>query len=94
MKQLIVALAVTTALIGAADAQEKKEPTAQQALMGACNAEAKTKDLKGEERKKFMSTCLSDGRKRQQERMKSCNADAKDKKGDERKKFMTECLKK
>jgi hypothetical protein len=31
--------------------------------------------------------------KKQQERMKDCNAKAEGKKGDERKKFMSECLK-
>ena len=31
--------------------------------------------------------------KKQQERMKQCNAKAEGKKGDERKKFMSECLK-
>lgn len=30
----------------------------QQDKMKACNADAKTKELKGDERKKFMSTCL------------------------------------
>ena len=33
-------------------------PVKQQDKMKACNAEAKTKELKGDERKKFMSTCL------------------------------------
>ena len=73
--------------------------------MGACNAQAKTKELKGDERKKFMSECLSakpaaaasapqEG-STQQNKMKTCNADAKTKdlKGDERKMFMSECLK-
>ncbi|OGT11508.1 MAG: PsiF repeat-containing protein [Gallionellales bacterium RIFCSPHIGHO2_02_FULL_57_16] len=32
--------------------------SAQQDKMKACNADAKTKGLKGDERKKFMSTCL------------------------------------
>lgn len=32
--------------------------SAQQDKMKACNAEAKTKELKGDERKKFMSACL------------------------------------
>ena len=77
----------------AADAPAKA-PTAQQQKMTTCNAEAKTKELKGDDRKSFMSSCLSDGRKRQQERMKSCNVDATGKKGDERKAFMSECLKK
>jgi Skp family chaperone for outer membrane proteins len=71
--------------------------TKQQTKMGDCNAEAKEKNLKGDERKKFMSTCLkgaSDAQKAQQAKMKSCNKDAGDKKlkGDERKKFMSSCL--
>ncbi len=33
-------------------------PVKQQDKMKNCNAEAKTKELKGDERKKFMSTCL------------------------------------
>jgi hypothetical protein len=35
----------------------------------------------------------SAAQKKQQERMKDCNAKAEGKKGDERKKFMSECLK-
>ena len=82
----------------------KKEPTekqkAQQERMKSCNDKATEK--KGDERKKFMSSCLkgadagaSDKQKAQQTKMKSCNKDAGDKKmkGDERKKFMSECLK-
>jgi hypothetical protein len=42
--------------------QTKKEPTAkqkaQQEKMKACSKEAGTKNLKGDERKKFMSTCM------------------------------------
>ncbi|WP_412556704.1 PsiF family protein [Xylophilus sp. GOD-11R] len=66
--------------------------SAQQSLMGTCNTEATGK--KGDERKAFMSSCLSDGKKRQQERMKACNVDATGKKGEERKAFMSACLKK
>jgi len=88
----------------------KKSPSpaqqAQQEKMKACNAEAKAKSLKGDERKKFMSECLkgkpseaaataTTAKETQQEKMKACNAEAKAKslKGDERKKFMSECLK-
>jgi hypothetical protein len=43
-------------------AQQKKEPTAkqkaQQAKMQACAKDAGAKKLKGDERKKFMSTCM------------------------------------
>jgi hypothetical protein len=71
--------------------------TKQQTKMADCNKDAKDKDLKGEERKKFMSSCLkgaSDAQKAQQAKMKSCNKEAGDKKlkGDERKKFMSGCL--
>jgi len=70
--------------------------TAQQNKMTTCNAEATTKTLKGDDRKAFMKTCLSNKPATQQDKMKTCNADAKAKtlKGDERKAFMSECLKK
>jgi hypothetical protein len=80
---------------------------AQQERMKACNEEARKKDLHGEERKTFMSSCLStqvsgsenkapsDKVVSQQEKMKECNREAKDKnlKGDERRRFMSGCLK-
>jgi hypothetical protein len=64
---------------------------AQQERMKMCNEKAT--DKKGDERKKFMSECLSKQKMTQQEKMKSCNTKAADMKGDERKKFMCECLK-
>jgi psiF repeat len=84
---------------------EKREPTAaqkaHQVRMKDCAGKAG--DRKGDERKKFMSSCLkgedvtasSAKQVGQQNKMKSCNKDAADKKlkGDERKKFMSECLK-
>ena len=36
----------------------------------------------------------AEGKTKQQNKMKTCNADAKGKKGDERKAFMKECLSK
>ncbi len=89
----------------------------QQDKMKGCNAEAKAGNLKGADRKAFMSKCLKkdyvlkadaaksdakatadaapSGKAKQQDKMKSCNAEAKTKalKGDERKKFMSTCLK-
>jgi hypothetical protein len=60
--------------------------------MSECNKEAG--DKKGDDRKKFMSSCLKkDKPMTQQEKMKACNKDAGGKKGDDRKKFMSECLK-
>ena len=71
--------------------------TKQQTKMVDCNKDAKEKALKGDERKKFMSSCLkakSEAQAAQQMKMKTCNKDAGEKKlkGDERKKFMSSCL--
>ncbi len=99
----MIALAVLTIAAStcfAADVEKKAPSPAQQAQqekMKSCNADAGTKGLKGDDRKKFMSECL--GAKAtaptQQDKMKTCNAEAGSKalKGDERKKFMSECLK-
>jgi hypothetical protein len=78
-----------------------KAPTAQQQKMTSCNADAGSKQLKGDERKTFMKGCLSASgaatttASTPQERMKSCNKDAgaKQLKGAERKSFMSDCLK-
>lgn len=81
-----VALALTTSMSYATDNK-------QQTKMAECNKQAAGK--KGDERKAFMSECLSAKKETpQQAKMKSCNADAKGMKGDARKKFMSECLKK
>jgi hypothetical protein len=77
---------------GAPKMDPASAPTAQQSKMKTCNADAK--DMKGDERKKFMSDCLKNKPQTQQSKMTTCNADAKSMKGDERKKFMSECLKK
>ena len=111
MRKLAVALCLLFACAPFAGAQDKKdppkkEPTAaqkkQQERMKACNDQAGAKKMEGEERKKFMSSCLkgetgAKGEKMtpQQARMKDCNKQASDKqmKGDDRKKFMSACLK-
>jgi hypothetical protein len=107
MKLLIAALCLAFATTGAL-AQDKKDAKkapsakqkAQQERMKDCNAKAG--DKKGEERKKFMSSCLGSGKaeatpaqKAQQERMTACNKQATEKKlkDGERKKFMSSCLK-
>ena len=43
----------------ASDAPAAKAPTSQQSKMATCNKDAGEKALKGAERKKFMSECLS-----------------------------------
>jgi hypothetical protein len=107
MKRLIVLAALAglaLPVLAATPDQEKNTP--QQEKMKMCNADASKKALKGDDRKKFMSDCLSDKGAAapaaqekqmtpQQAKMKSCNADASAKslKGEERKKFMSQCLK-
>ncbi len=85
----------------AGTATAAKPANSQQEKMKTCNAEATSKGLKGDERKSFMKTCLSEQpaapakMNSQQEKMKSCNkeASAKGLKGAERKSFMSTCLK-
>jgi len=99
MKRIVV---VVTMFLFIASASTVVVAGPQQDKMKACNADAGKKDLKGDERKKFMSECLSAKAPEpeskltpQQEKMKSCNKQAGDKslKGDDRKKFMSDCLK-
>lgn len=94
MKKLLSLAALGLALsFGAASGA--MAATAQQEKMKTCNADAKTKALKGDERKSFMKECLGTSKgEKQRNKMKTCNADAKTKalKGDARKSFMKECL--
>jgi uncharacterized protein HemX len=74
------------------------DKTTQQQKMTDCNKEASAKKLAGDERKAFMSQCLSvegaDKQTDQQQKMTTCNKEASDKNlaGDARKAFMSQCL--
>lgn len=100
MKFVIALVALTFTTCGAF-AADKKEPSpaqkAQQEKMKTCNADAGKKELKGDERKAFMSECLGSkpALATQQNKMKTCNDEAGTKalKGAERKAFMSDCLK-
>lgn len=82
-------------------AAQSQAQNSQQTKMTSCNADATSKNLKGDDRKAFMKTCLSSApasstkTNSQQEKMKTCNAQASAKslKGDDRKQFMSTCLK-
>ena len=52
-------LTACLALPMAVHAADGKKPTPQQEKMAACSKEASAKQLKRDERNKFMSTCLS-----------------------------------
>ena len=93
MKKLI--LTAFAAMFAANFAAAPAFAGAQQEKMKTCNKEAGEKKLKGDERKKFMSECLSADKPTdkpadkpeekgvkatQQEKMKACNKDAGEKK--------------
>lgn len=99
MKKAVIALLSLAFAAGAAYAGPQQEK------MKTCSKEASEKKLKGDERKKFMSGCLSNKPAEapaaeakpatQQDKMKACNKEAGEKqlKGADRKKFMSGCLK-
>lgn len=95
MKQLLASVIMGAFAMTAMPAFAADNP--QQMRMKDCNTSAKGKT--GDERKQFMSACLSGKdapaapKMTQQQKMKACNGKATDKKGDDRKKFMSECLK-
>lgn len=104
MRALIAAVVLALSVVPAyaqTGSKDSPKPSAKQQAqrdrMSSCNARAG--ERKGDERKKFMSSCLSgEGDAKptaQQQRMKDCNRDAaaKNLKGDDRKKFMSGCLK-
>ncbi|MEJ0002575.1 MAG: PsiF family protein [Pararobbsia sp.] len=89
MRNAIAAIAATLAVSFALPCLA----SSQTDKMTACNKQAAGK--KGDERKAFMSACLSSAPAKpmtQQERMTDCNKQATGKKGDERKTFMSSCL--
>jgi Spy/CpxP family protein refolding chaperone len=91
MKTILAAALTALACCAAQAADPTPAQKAQQERMANCNKQAEGK--KGDERKAFMSECLSAKKATQQDKMKACNTQAEGKKGDERKAFMSECLK-
>lgn len=99
LRYVIAAAAMAVTLAASSGASMAATP--QQEKMKTCNADATAKSLKGDERKAFMSTCLSNKPAAepakpltaQQDKMKKCNADAAGKTGADRKTFMSSCLK-
>jgi hypothetical protein len=77
MNKLISSLAMALTLaFGAAHADDKKEPTAQQQRMAQCNKDATGKS--GDERKAFMSECLK-GKSAEAATSPACEKSAADK---------------
>lgn len=104
----LAALALPSLAAPAAGDSPATAPAPAQITKETCRAQAKEKNLKGEERKAFIKECRGTGATQgdksaksakgaqggQQTRMKTCNAEAKTQqlKGDARKAFMKECL--
>ena len=89
MSKLLAMLIAGTLAVAAAPSFAADNP--QQERMKTCNAKAT--DKKGDERKKFMSECLSAEKKSSDNKMATCNTKSKGMKADERKKFMSDCMK-
>ncbi|MDR3055539.1 MAG: PsiF family protein [Zoogloeaceae bacterium] len=113
LSTLCLGLVLSVGMAHAADGDApKKEPSpaqkAQREKMKSCNAEAKEKALKGDERKDFMKECLSSGKASQNDapsatqqakadekaKTKACQKEARAQslKGDARKAFISECV--
>jgi hypothetical protein len=87
--------AIAAFVLGTVLAAPAFADNSQQSKMTLCNQQAG--DKKGDDRKAFMKTCLSNSQPAaapmsQQDKMKACNVQAGDKKGDDRKAFMKTCL--
>ncbi len=102
MARSLIVLAASALLALGALSQPAQAENSQNAKMTSCNADAKAKNLTGDDRKVFMKSCLSAhpaasgaALNSQQQKMKTCNADASTKKltGADRKKYMSDCLK-
>src|SRR5690348_10023154 len=100
---LFLAVAATALTISLTPSVFAQSANTQQDKMKACNNQAATKQLSGEARKNFMSTCLSASSgsssstagMSQQDKMKACNNQASTQNitGSARQQFMSNCLK-
>jgi hypothetical protein len=88
MKKILALLMLGAFAVGASPAFAEN---AQQERMKTCNAQAG--DKKGDERKKFMSDCLSAEKKKYDSKMAECNAKTKGMTKDEANKARSECMK-
>ena len=88
MKKILALLMLGAFAVGASPAFAEN---AQQERMKTCNAQAG--DKKGDERKKFLSDCLSAEKKKYDSKMAECNAKTKGMTKDEANKARSECMK-
>ena len=92
MNKLLTVMAAAALLCAApAFAADTKAANPQQEKMKACNEQAG--DKKGDERKAFMKTCLSNKPMTQSEKMSMCNKKTAGLAKEERAKAQSECMK-
>ena len=96
MNKLLILLAASmfAAAVPAFAADTAAAPNAQQEKMKACNAKAEGKT--GDDRKKFMSSCLSAkpaAPAKPESKMSMCNKQTAGMSGDARSKAQSECMK-
>lgn len=93
-KLIVVAAAFAFACAAPAFAADTKVANPQNQKMADCNAKAG--DKKGDERKAFMKSCLSNKpatEAKAESKISICNKKTAGLKGDERKKAQSECMK-
>lgn len=89
----VVAAGAAIVIAIAVQAAGQAAAAPQQPLATSCSEDANARQLKGQDRTRFVSTCVSEGRKREKQVAKACSEAAEYKPMQERRKFMAECLK-
>jgi len=59
MKKFLMLTALSVSMVACLTAHAEDDKTPKESKMGQCHKDAKTKSLKGDERKAFMKECLS-----------------------------------
>jgi hypothetical protein len=92
LNRMLAACAASVIAIGV-QAADRTPAAAHQQLATSCSADADARGMKAQDRTRFITSCLSEGRKREKQVTKACSEAAAYKKIHERKGFMAECLK-
>ena len=91
MRKLFALTLLSLFACGGAYAATPDQPNPQQEKMKACNTKAG--DMKGDERKGFMKTCLAAKPEKKESKMAMCNKKTAGMKQEDRAKAQSECMK-
>ena len=91
MKKLFALTLLSLFASGGAFAAANEPANPQQTKMKACNTKAG--DMKGDERKAYMKTCLSAKPEKKESKMAMCNKKTAGMKQEERAKAKSDCMK-